>query len=516
MAGSGGRAAVAVPSANDAAAADAEHHDTSLECSYTTSAVKVEITDLNDLTTSFNMTTCALRKCKRQVLRPYWRLLALVAWRGLGKESVHSGRWRLLNVAYTALVFLLILYGHVYNVTTCEWKLDVKTDIKAVSLAPARLIAATTTTTTTAAVLATSMPAHGGLLLPQLNASSGNLGSAGLGGSGPVTVEGAGDGSTASECEHVFSVYIVPSVIHLVAFLMGFYYFRYQESEQLYALMEKVFLDASSTQGRSTSQRKLIKKLRILLGLGALWVAMTVLTHVLFVLAFGIERRHLLSKHIGFGATMPPGFVLWLLLAIQLISVVLVNSVNVAVIVNYATQCEILIFYMRSIGIRVKERSVDLKTAMKDVLSIRESLGTLNGAMARMTSLALVRLFELFVMGSIILLLNEDTRWLVVLYRVVFVVVWGSLALLPLVQAAMLNSACNGFRKVALHTRVFGHGSSSASELDSFLLFMSNTTLRAKLFHVPVRPGYFVPLILIVAVVLLVLLQVDLIHIPKL
>ncbi|XP_060558469.1 uncharacterized protein LOC132718756, partial [Ruditapes philippinarum] len=40
----------------------------------TASTLKVEIADI-DGEESINLTTTTLRKCKRQVLRPYWRLL---------------------------------------------------------------------------------------------------------------------------------------------------------------------------------------------------------------------------------------------------------------------------------------------------------------------------------------------------------------------------------------------------------------------------------------------------------
>ena len=42
------------------------------------------------------------------------------------------------------------------------------------------------------------------------------------------------------ECTHIFSTYVVPNVFHFLAFLIGFYMFRIQESEGLHALIEKV------------------------------------------------------------------------------------------------------------------------------------------------------------------------------------------------------------------------------------------------------------------------------------
>lgn len=44
-----------------------------------------------------------------------------------------------------------------------------------------------------------------------------------------------------TECTHIVSTYVVPDLLHFMAFLLGFYMFRIQENEGLHALIEKVF-----------------------------------------------------------------------------------------------------------------------------------------------------------------------------------------------------------------------------------------------------------------------------------
>ena len=46
--------------------------------------------------------------------------------------------------------------------------------------------------------------------------------------------------STAEQCGHIATTNIIPDLLHLAAYLLGLWYFRYKENEQLYALMEKV------------------------------------------------------------------------------------------------------------------------------------------------------------------------------------------------------------------------------------------------------------------------------------
>jgi hypothetical protein len=49
--------------------------------------------------------------------------------------------------------------------------------------------------------------------------------------------------------------------MHFAAFVIGFLYFRINENEQLYALMEKVFLAVNQTL-KTVSQDRVIKRLK--------------------------------------------------------------------------------------------------------------------------------------------------------------------------------------------------------------------------------------------------------------
>jgi hypothetical protein len=41
-------------------------------------------------------------------------------------------------------------------------------------------------------------------------------------------------------CGHIFTMYIIPDILHCTAFIIGFVYFRITEGEPMYSLMEKV------------------------------------------------------------------------------------------------------------------------------------------------------------------------------------------------------------------------------------------------------------------------------------
>ena len=78
-------------------------------------------------------------------------------------------------------------------------------------------------------------------------------------------------------CGHIFTTYILPDVLHLFAFIIGFMYFRVTEGEPIYSLMEKVgsFLPLHSTapfplqvfiradhKMRQLSQNRVIRRLK--------------------------------------------------------------------------------------------------------------------------------------------------------------------------------------------------------------------------------------------------------------
>ena len=55
----------------------------------------------------------------------------------------------------------------------------------------------------------------------------------------------------------------------------------------------------------------------------------------------------------------------WTTFAIELLGRVVFNSVLLAVVVNYVTQCEMVMFYVKGLTLRLQEKSADIKTAFK-------------------------------------------------------------------------------------------------------------------------------------------------------
>lgn len=71
--------------------------------------------------------------------------------------------------------------------------------------------------------------------------------------------------------------YLVPSVLHLVAYLYAVYLFRIKENEQLQNLMERAFLLSSNPANRG-NQRKLVRILWLFIALSLVWIVMALIT----------------------------------------------------------------------------------------------------------------------------------------------------------------------------------------------------------------------------------------------
>ncbi|XP_071085706.1 uncharacterized protein [Haliotis cracherodii] len=447
--------------------------------SLTTSAVKVEISDIGE--GSLNLTTSALRKCKQLVLRPYWMLLMFIGWRGFGRESINSGgrRWKVLNMVYPVLIILLLLYTYIYEMVACEWKLDVKKD--------------TQSTKTTTVTIRPTPPSN------ETNTTTQYIPLYPLDPAETVEANLTQTHSPPLACEHVITTYVIPNFLHFIAYIMGFIYFRIHDNEHLYALMEKVFLQATPLQSRTASQKKMIRKLRCFLACGTIWVLLTLCLQGLYVWAFNFPGLAIFQQ-IGRECH-------WILFVFELVGRMVLNAVNLAVVVNYATQCEMILFFVRGLTLRLQEKSTDLRTAMKDVLMLRQTLSMLNGSISKMTSLTSVILGELTIIGISILALNKYNTVKVWTYRSIFPVIWALMLSFPLFQAARVNSVCRRIKKISLEMRVFGYKNNSQLDLDSFLLFVGHTNLKAKLFHIPIQPSYVISILVLGAFVLLILFQ---------
>ncbi|XP_077861774.1 uncharacterized protein LOC102807715 [Saccoglossus kowalevskii] len=459
--------------------------------SSTGSTVRVEITDAEEGV--HPSTAAALRCCKQQVLRPYWRLLCLIGWRAFGREAIYYSRcWKCINVIYPFFIILLLLFTYTYQVLACQGRLDVDGAVTVNPYLTAYILPSQSC----------SVILHYYYFIDSVVTNDTNS----LETSSALTVIRSpviqlyNDNDSTPHCYHIFTTYIIPDVLHLIAFVMGLWIFRLCENEELNALIEHVYLQASPLQTGSITQANMIRSMRLILILGGVWIVSTLVLHGMFLAAFDIFNTVVFDVYYG-------NVWHYVILGVQAIGILVVNSINTAIVINYAAQCEMLIYYIVALDTRLQEKSSDLRVVMQDILRVRQSISRLNGPIARMTSLCVVNFAELTVIGLCLLILNKFTETLVWLYRGFFVLVWIVYLLFPLIQAARLNSHCERFKHAALEVRVFGYQNCTVEDLDSFLLFLSSTKFSAKLFHIPVKPSYLLGITVLSTFTMLILLQ---------
>ncbi|XP_076324062.1 uncharacterized protein LOC143232463 isoform X2 [Tachypleus tridentatus] len=430
-------------------------------------------------------TTQILRKCKYMILKPYKLLLLFIGWRSFAKErpTTYPLFWKFLNICYPAFVTLLIIYFDVFQAMTCHGKLNLETDTKPiVTIRPSLTIPYNNNSSET---------------LPEQRSLNGFR----------IKNKTELNFTSSHQCDHVISTYVVPSVLHFLAFVYGFYFFRIQENEQLYALMERVFLQAQSATG---SPKYIVRNSRVFLFGSGVWILLSIGEEVLYVMTFESDFS-VLSRVLNIKSSCLHYF----LVMIKFIGFMLQQCVNVAVFLNYSIQCEMLVMYINGLCLQLREKTIGIKEAMHEILGLRETISVLNGTQGKMMALCVVNFTALTIIGICLFICNKIEDSKVWAYRILFPCLWAIALCFPLIQASKVTKTGRKLRQISFEMRVFGYQTASQLELDSFILFIKNATLRAKLFGVIIRSATLVLTIGSAAFTLLLLMMADVVTISN-
>jgi len=403
---------------------------------------------------------------------------------------LRNGFVRVLNVVYPGIIVILLLYSYVYEALACHGKLSIPTKNNASRHADYVLLLAD----------GSDFAVRGTYV--QGNETT------------PTTI--------LTKCPHVVTTYVLPALLHLAVYLMGFYHFRLHDYESFFSIFEKVFLETSPFFSTTFSQKKIICRLRFFFAIAFLWVLITAAHDFLFVAAFGLSYpgntlQHLLfalfrGRESGREASVPPHYdqvVRWLPVSLDLVGGMLQSAVYVVVVLDYVTECEIIRFSVHGLETHLRERSIPLQQAFKDVLDLRDKIAALNGVVGRMASLAVISFAGGILVGICLVFLSEATGFLIWLYRVLFVVIWLTAFLAPLVQAARLNGSLTHMETLALEIRAIGYHGYRMSEADSFLAFTSHRPIQARICYVPVTSPPIVVFCLTAAAAILLVIQLN-------
>lgn len=415
------------------------------------SSLPIGVSDIDHLT------TISLHRCQDLVVTHYNTLLVLIGWQSFTKTTfnAYTPLWLCLNYFYVGIVVLLIFFSYIYDALFDNGK----------------YLSHKTNTSANTSLLMSSR--H------QFNQICCNA-------------------SDTSFTSRLITTYIIPSIVHVVAYTYGFLHFRVRENEQLDVVMEKVFLRAQSTFG---VQRRLIQLARWYLVASGTWIILVLATTSISIAAFqnpviyvsALAYQKLWSKY--------------LLIGLNFIGKLLSSCVYVAIVVNYATQCEFFIFTIHCLSLQLQEKTLFLHGAMQEILGIKELLSLLNGPLSKMTSLCILNFAVLCTIGFVSLTANNDNENLVWICYVMFPCLWIPMLFFPLIQAARVTKAGDKLRQISFQMRVFGYKNSSSRDLDSFIIFVGSAQLRTKMYSIPIKPAYLMSSLTLLIFILIIFFQ---------
>jgi hypothetical protein len=200
--------------------------------------------------------TTALNDCKKKVLKPYLFLLQLLGWlpwmNNVAVPQYGDTFVFILNHTYPLVIIGLLLLGYLLQFSSCisrarPFYYSISSD--------------------------TSVPTNCSTAIR--------------------------DGLDI--CENPLSTYLWPDLIHLATYLYAFYIFRIKENEELQTLMEQTFLGTTTARQKGfLSQGTMTRNIRILLGIGIIWLTLQSFTNFLVILARLLDCRVTASGRVGF------------------------------------------------------------------------------------------------------------------------------------------------------------------------------------------------------------------------
>eukprot|EP00117_Sycon_ciliatum_P004147 scpid75632/ scgid2863/ len=205
------------------------------------------------------------------------------------------------------------------------------------------------------------------------------------------------------------------------------------------------------------------------------------------------------------------------LIVLMLIGFIALDIVYAAIVINYATHCELLIIMMRSMSTRALQKVASLQEVMREIMTAQKYLKYINESVATAVSLLMFNFGAAIVIGVQSAVSQNNSRDSDLVNDTLFsatiisLILWLIMFMIPLVQAARLSTACWSLGKIGqeVATRPFGFQNTGQDELNTFLMFTTSLQLRAKLFRIPIRSAHLLIVLVAGGFALMVLLTVS-------
>ncbi|XP_023290815.1 uncharacterized protein LOC105702128 isoform X3 [Orussus abietinus] len=412
-----------------------------------------EITEMPDYE---NLSTSAvLHYCKYKILKPYLRLLGVMGLRPIGSDdSEHYSRYCILSNFHTCQVTVFMCLGYVLQYMAC-FRRD---------------------------------RGFCYILMPVEYETISNA-------TKERTYERICYGSI------IFS-YLIPSILHLVAYLYTIYLFRIKENEQLQNLMERAFLLSSNPANRG-SQKRLVRVLWLFVGLGILWMIIALVT-VNIMMAQGTILFQWMEES--------PQQVNLMLKVLLVVCTLWHDMVQGTIITSYCLQGQLLMSHLSFLRAKLLQHTLPPIDWMRELSEFKKLLKYFNDDFGPAVCIYTIVNISWAAAG---------TTWLLKYDRIDFhnnpisyiaiinVILWILISLAPFIQAARLTTACSMIQSIGHEVRIrpFVYQGTPGEDLDTILLYTSSLKMCARLFRVPITGRYLCLILTIGSIVILTLGQ---------
>ncbi|XP_057667691.1 uncharacterized protein LOC130900817 [Diorhabda carinulata] len=399
--------------------------------------------------------TVVLNYCKKKILIPYLRYLSFIGFRPLLNDqqgSCFCGK--LLNFLYTCLIIVVMLVGYMVHYMAC-FRRD-----------------------------------RG---FYYVFSSSNN------------TLKAAYDAIFTETCDRPITfTFVLPSLLHLSAYLHTLIVFRNTDDEQLPVLMERVFLASTNLSDGFISQRKLVKILWLFVMCSLVWISVSFIISIFMLVKGDITFRWIENGWL-------PAVSLKILFVVCTLWQDLIQS---AIISNYCLQAQLLTSHVRFMRDKLLQFPVQPLEWMRDIEDFKKLLNHFNKKISPSVCLLLIMDISFALSGAL---------WLYILHvrhislpihglsaiNILNVFFWAIIAIAPIIQAARLSNSCKVLKTVGqeVRARPYVHQDTPIQELDSVLLYTTSLNIDAKLFCISITGRSLIFCITLASVVFLVLGQ---------
>ncbi|XP_033360883.1 nucleolar protein 10 [Bombus vosnesenskii] len=299
----------------------------------------------------------------------------------------------------------------------------------------------------------------------------------------------------------IFS-YLVPSILHLVAYIYTVYLFRIKENEQLQNLMERAFLLSSNSVNRG-NQRRLVRILWFFIALSLVWIIMALITVNVLMARGSIIFQWLEHSPYQLKITMK---------VLLIVCTLWHDMVQGTIITSYCLQGQLLLAHLYFLREKLLHHTLAPIDWMREISEFKKLLKYFNNDLGPAVCIYTIVNLSWAAAGTIWLLRydNSDMQTNSVTWvEITNVVLWILISVVPFIQAARLTTACSMIQSIGHEVRIrpFVYQSTPGEDLDTILLYTSSLEMYARLFRVPITGRYLCLFLTIGSILILTLGQ---------